>query len=150
MSPFLIRIMKGINMDHCIFCQIARGEIPCHKVYEDDKILAFLDISQTTRGHTLIITKEHFDNFLFVPKDLLGQAISVAQKIAQAEVTSLGAQGVNILINSNKAAGQTVMHFHIHAIPRYDERDHISIQFQPNAIEKLNLPALAKEIGKDL
>ena len=133
-------------MDNCIFCKIARGEIPCHKVYEDDKILAFLDISQTTKGHTLVITKEHFDNFLFVPKDLLAQAISVAQKISQASVTSLNAKGVNILINTNEAAGQTVMHFHIHVIPRYDDSDHISIEFTPNAIEKLNLPAVASEI----
>jgi len=69
-------------MDNCIFCKIARGEIPCHKVYEDEEILAFLDISQTTKGHTLVITKEHFSNFLFVPKDLLSKAISTAQKIA--------------------------------------------------------------------
>ena len=133
-------------MDNCIFCKISKGEIPCHKVYEDDKILAFLDISQTTKGHTLVITKEHFDNFLFVPKDLLSQAISVAQKIAQASVASLSAKGVNILINTNEAAGQTVMHFHIHVIPRYDNSDHISIEFSPNAIEKLNLPAVASEI----
>ena len=133
-------------MDNCIFCKISKGEIPCHKVYEDDKILDFLDISQTTKGHTLVITKEHFDNFLFVPKDLLSQAISVAQKIAQASVASLSAKGVNILINTNEAAGQTVMHFHIHVIPRYDNSDHISIEFSPNAIEKLNLPAVASEI----
>lgn len=137
-------------MENCIFCKIAKGEIPCHKVYEDDKILAFLDISQTTKGHTLVITKEHFDNFLYVPKDLLSQAISVAQKIAQASVTSLNAKGVNILINTNEAAGQTVMHFHIHVIPRYDEQDHISIEFTPNAIEKLNLPAVASEIKTNI
>ncbi len=136
-------------MDNCIFCKIVKGEIPCYKVYEDDKILAFLDISQTTRGHTLVITKEHFQNFLYVPKDLLSQAISVAQKIAQAEVASLGAQGVNILINTNEVAGQTVMHFHIHVIPRYDEKDNFSIEFTPTAIEKLNLPALADEIKQN-
>ncbi len=133
-------------MDNCIFCKIVKGEIPCHKVYEDDKILAFLDISQTTKGHTLVITKEHFDNFLYVPKDLLSQSISVAQKIAQASITSLNAKGVNILINTNEIAGQTVMHYHTHIIPRYDNDDHISINFTPNAIEKVNLPALANEI----
>ena len=133
-------------MDNCILCKIAQGEIPCHKVYEDEEILAFLDISQTTKGHTLVITKEHFNNFLFVPKDLLSKAISVAQKIAQAEVASLGAKGINILINTNEEAGQTVMHFHIHVIPRYDNNDHISIEFTPNQIEKLNLPAIASQI----
>ena len=80
------------------------------------------------------------------PKDLLAKAISVAQKIAQAEVASLGAKGINILINTNEEAGQTVMHFHIHVIPRYDNSDHISIEFTPNQIEKLNLPAIASQI----
>ena len=135
---------------NCIFCKIARGEMPCYKVYEDDKILAFLDISQTTKGHTLVITKEHFQNFLYVPKDLLSQAISTAQKVAQAEVASLGANGVNILINTNEVAGQTVMHFHIHVIPRYNNKDNISIEFTPTGIEKLNLPAIASEIKNNI
>lgn len=137
-------------MEDCLFCKIAKGEIPCYKVYEDADILAFLDISQTTKGHTLVITKEHFQNFLFVPKDLLSKAISVAQKVAQAEITSLGAKGVNILINTNEVAGQTIMHFHIHVIPRYDNKDNISIEFTPTGIDKLNLPVLAKEISKDI
>ena len=137
-------------MDNCVFCKIVSGEIPCHKVYEDNQILAFLDISQTTRGHTLVVTKEHFQNFLYVPKDLLSRAISVAQKIAQAEVASLDAKGVNILINTNEAAGQTVMHFHIHVIPRYDSSDNLTIEFTPAQIGKLNLPAIADEIKKDL
>ena len=137
-------------MDNCVFCKIASGEIPCHKIYEDNLILAFLDISQTTRGHTLIITKEHFQNFLYVPKDLLARAMSVAQQVAQRVVSSLGANGVNILINTNEAAGQTVMHFHIHVIPRYDAMDNLKIEFTPAQIAKLNLPAIAEEIRKDL
>ena len=134
----------------CVFCKIANGEIPSHKVYEDNQILAFLDISQTTRGHTLVITKEHFQNFLYVPKDLLSRAISVAQQVAQSQVASLGANGVNILINTNEAAGQTVMHFHIHVIPRYDAMDNLKIEFTPAQIEKLNLPAIAEEIKKEV
>ncbi len=137
-------------MDDCIFCKIVKGEIPCYKVYEDSEILAFLDISQTTKGHTLVITKEHFDNFLYVPKDLLAKAISVAQKIAQAETASLGAQGINILINTNEIAGQTIKHFHIHVIPRYSLNDNISIEFTPLGIDKLNLPTIANKIKQDL
>ncbi len=137
-------------MDNCIFCKIVRGEIPCYKVYEDDEILAFLDISQTTLGHTLVITKEHFDNFLFVPKDLLTKAISVAQRVAQSQVASLHASGNNIIINTNEVAGQTVMHFHIHVIPRYSSNDNLRLEFTPNAIEKLNLPAVANKINKNL
>jgi hypothetical protein len=88
-------------MDDCIFCKIARGEIPCYKVYEDDDVLAFLDLSQTTKGHTLVIPKNHYDNFLFVPKDIVSKVFGAAQKIAQAQVASLGAEGINILNNTN-------------------------------------------------
>lgn len=137
-------------MDNCIFCKIIRGEIPCTKVYEDQDILAFLDISQVTAGHTLVVTKEHFDNILYVPKDLLGKAFSAAQKIAQAEVTSLGAKGINILVNTNEVAGQTVKHFHIHVIPRYSVDDNIKLEFTPKAIEKLNLPQIAEDISKKI
>ena len=70
-------------MEDCIFCKIVRGEIPCYKVYEDDEVLAFLDISQTTKGHTLVIPKEHFQNMLYCPKDLLAKVMGVAQHIAQ-------------------------------------------------------------------
>ena len=91
-------------MNDCIFCKIVRGDIPCHKVYEDDDVLAFLDISQTTKGHTLVISKEHFRNLLYVPKDILAKVMGAAQKIAQAQVASLGAKGVNIINNTNEVA----------------------------------------------
>lgn len=137
-------------VDNCLFCKIIKGEIPCTKVYEDEDILAFLDISQTTIGHTLVIPKDHYDNFLYVPKDLLGKAFSAAQKVAQALVTGLGAKGVNILVNTNEVAGQTIMHFHIHVIPRYSLEDNVKLEFTPRAIEKLNLPDIARDISKKL
>lgn len=136
--------------ENCVFCNIAEGKIPSAKVYEDDKILAFLDVSPTSKGHTLVITKEHFANFLMVPKDLLAQAFDVAQKIGQAMVANLGAKGINILTNVNEIAGQSVMHFHIHVIPRYDESDGLSISFKPTEISKYNPPAIASEIKKGL
>jgi histidine triad (HIT) family protein len=115
-------------MDDCIFCKIVRGEIPCYKVYEDADVLAFLDLSQTTKGHTLVIPKEHFDNILYTPEDIMGKVMRAAQKIAQAEVTTLGAEGVNILTNAGTIAGQTVMHFHVHILPRYDKEE-LKIEF---------------------
>lgn len=136
--------------ENCVFCNIAEGKIPSAKVYEDDKILAFLDVSPTSKGHTLVITKEHFANFLMVPKDLLAQAFDVAQKIGQAMVANLGAKGINILTNVNEIAGQSVMHFHIHVIPRYDESDGLSISFKPAEISKYNPPTIASEIKKGL
>ncbi len=137
-------------MKDCIFCKIVKGEIPCTKVYEDENILAFLDISQTTIGHTLVIPKEHFDNFLYVPKDLVGKTFSAAQKVAQALSAGLGAKGINIINNTNEIAGQTVMHFHVHVIPRYSVDDNLKIEFTPQGIEKLNLPQIATDIKSNL
>lgn len=138
------------SVDNCLFCKIVKGEIPCTKVYEDEDVLAFLDISQTTIGHTLVIPKEHFDNFLYVPKDLVGKVFAAAQKIAQALVAGLGAKGVNILVNTNEIAGQTIMHFHVHVIPRYSNEDSIRIDFIPREIGKLNLPKIANDISINL
>ena len=137
-------------MDECIFCKIVSGEIPCYKVYEDDDVLAFLDISQTTPGHTLVVSKKHYKNLLYVPKDILAKVMGAAQRVAQAQVASLGAKGVNIINNTNEIAGQTVMHFHVHVIPRYSIEDALRIEFLSNKIEKLNLPAIAEEISKKL
>ena len=134
-------------MNDCIFCKIVRVDIPCHKVYEDDDVLAFLDISQTTKGHTLVISKEHFRNLLYVPKDILAKVMGAAQKIAQAQVASLGAKGVNIINNTNEVAGQTVMHFHLHVIPRY-EGDNVKIcqgENEPNFEELGKLHKLLTE-----
>ena len=137
-------------MSDCIFCKIVNGEIPCHKVYEDDDVLAFLDISQTTKGHTLVICKEHHKNLLYVPKDILAKVMGAAQKIAQAQVASLGAKGVNIINNTNEVAGQTVMHFHVHVIPRYSNDDALRLEFNSNKLEKLSLPAIAEESSKEM
>lgn len=135
--------------DDCLFCKIARGEIPCVKVYEDEELLAFLDISPASKGHTLIIPKEHFDNFLTVPKDLLGRAYALAQKIGQVQVAVFGAAGVNVITNVGEAAGQSIKHFHIHVIPRYSN-DGLALNFTPKRIEKFNLPVLAEQIKKEL
>lgn len=137
-------------MDDCIFCKIVRGEIPCYKVYEDDDVLAFLDISQTTLGHTLVISKKHYPNLLYVPKDILSKVFGAAQRIAQAQVTSLNAKGVNLINNTNEVAGQSVMHFHVHVIPRYSDDDNLKLEFKSNKIEHISLPAIAEEISKKI
>ena len=80
-----------------IFCRIIKGEIPSTKIYEDDDVLAILDISQTTKGHTLVIPKLHYDNFLSCPQEVMHKVMDVAQRIGQAEISILGAKGVNIL-----------------------------------------------------
>ncbi len=132
-----------------IFCQIIDGEIPCYKLYEDDDVLAFLDISQVTKGHALVIPKEHYDNFLATPQETMHKVMDVAQRIGQVEIKILGAQGVNILTNCYEAAGQSVPHFHVHVIPRYDNKGGFVLEMHSNS-DGLNLPAIAEEIGKSL
>ena len=140
-------------MEHkdCIFCKIAEGIIPSHKIYEDDDVLAFLDISQVTPGHTLVISKKHYNNFLTAEKDIMHKVMDVAQRIGQAEMSILGAKGVNILTNVNKEAGQSVFHFHVHVIPRYEKSDGLRIEMKENDnLKELSLPVLAERLSKDI
>lgn len=140
-----------MQKEDCIFCKIVKGIIPSHKIYEDDDVIAFLDISQTTKGHTLVISKEHYDNFLCVPQEVMHKVMDVAQRIGQAHIMMLGAKGVNILTNVNKEAGQSVFHFHVHVIPRYDIKEGFKLEMKDNSKQEgLSLPSLANEIKKGL
>ena len=132
-----------------VFCKIIDGEIPCYKLYEDDDVLAFLDISQVTKGHALVISKKHFENFLSTPQEIMHKVMDVAQRIGQVDIKLLGARGVNILSNCYPAAGQSVMHFHVHVIPRYEEDKGFEITMKNNS-EGLNLPILAEQIKDNL
>ena len=134
-------------MEKDIFCRIIDHEIPSYTIYEDDDVLAILDISQVTRGHTLVMPKKHYDNFLATPKEIMHKIMDVAQRIGQAQITSLGAKGVNILSNCYEAAGQTVMHFHVHVIPRYENGDGFILEMKES--EDKNLPAVLDEIKKN-
>lgn len=140
-----------MHKDDCVFCKIIEGKIPSHKIYEDDDVIAFLDISQTTKGHTLVIPKEHYDNFLATPQEIMHKVMDVAQHIGQAQIYCLGAKGVNVLTNINKEAGQSVYHFHVHVIPRYISKEGFRIEMKENPnLADLSLPALAEEIKKGL
>ena len=135
--------------DSCIFCKIARGEIPSYKVYEDDTVLAFLDVNPSSRGHTLVVPKEHFDDMTRCPKNLLDHCFEVAQLIAQAQIKELGATGVNVLTNIGASAGQSVRHFHIHVIPRYDN-DGLKLAFPPKQLEDKEMLLIQDSIQKGL
>jgi histidine triad (HIT) family protein len=138
------------NID-CVFCKIVRGEIPASKIYEDDDVMAFLDISQVTPGHALVIPKKHHPNYVTTPKWIMHKVMDVAQRVAQADISMLGAKGVNILTNINKEAGQIIMHFHVHVIPRYIADEGFQITMLKNKrLSDLNLPMLATEIKKGL
>ncbi len=106
---------------NCIFCKIMKKEIPCAKVYEDDKILAFLDIEPVNEGHTLVIPKRHHTDLFELPEEILAHSLAVIKKIAIAVKKAVNADGINIGMNNGVAAGQAVFHAHFHIIPRFTE-----------------------------
>lgn len=120
-------------MENCIFCKIASGEIPSATLYEDEDFRVILDLGPATKGHALILPKKHAANIAEMPDDLLGRAASVAKKVAVAMKEGLSCDGVNIVQNNGEAAGQTVFHFHMHIIPRY-EGDNAGVTWTPGKL----------------
>ena len=110
-------------MTDCIFCKIISGDIPSYQVYEDDDVLAFLDITQTTKGHTLVVPKKHIRNVLEMSAEDAATLFSKIPHIASHITQRLSASGMNILQNNEMIAGQTVFHAHVHLIPRYSKDD---------------------------
>ncbi len=103
----------------CIFCKIVSGDLPSTKIYEDETVLAFMDINPVEEGHALVIPKKHLDPITNVPDNILKEIIAVVKKIASAQLTALNASGVNISQANGSGAGQEVPHIHFHIIPRY-------------------------------
>ena len=109
-----------MRKDDCIFCKIANGEIPSKTLYEDDVVRVILDLGPATKGHALVMPKEHADNLYELPDETAAHVMKVAKKMATIMTEKLGAVGFNLVQNNGEAAGQTVMHFHLHLIPRYE------------------------------
>ena len=107
-------------MTDCIFCKIIKGEIPSQKVYEDETVYAFLDIAPINKGHTLVIPKEHHEKFMETDDAVLADVVQKVKKIAKAVKDAVQADGINIGVNNDKAAGQLVFHTHFHIIPRFN------------------------------
>ncbi|CAM2764834.1 HIT family protein [Streptococcus pluranimalium] len=137
-------------MENCIFCQIVSGTIPSSKVYEDDKVMAFLDITQTTNGHTLLIPKKHVRNVLEMDQETAQDLFVQLPKIARAVQKATGAAGMNIINNNEEVAGQTVFHAHIHLVPRFDSNDGISINYTTHEPDFQALGTLSEKIAKEV
>ncbi|WP_454387568.1 HIT family protein [Streptococcus sp. Marseille-Q8145] len=135
-------------MTDCIFCKIIAGEIPSSKVYEDDQVVAFLDISQVTPGHTLVVPKQHFRNLLEMDAGSASQLFARVPDIARKVMKATGAKGMNILNNNEEIAGQTVFHTHVHLAPRYDETDGLQISFEAHEPDFPALAQLAEKIAQ--
>ncbi|WP_027179749.1 HIT family protein [Maridesulfovibrio bastinii] len=125
----------------CIFCKIIKGEIPCFKIYETDKIFCFLDIGPVNKGHALVIPKEHYENLWALPDDLGKEIFKACKTVGKAIVEATKADGLNVIMNNNKAAGQLVFHAHFHLIPRFDNdgHEHWKQQEYPNMDEPAGL-----------
>jgi len=112
--------------ENCIFCKIANGEIPSKAIYEDEDFKVILDLGPATKGHALILPKEHAADLFELPEETAAKAMILAKKLGKQMTDNLKADGLNLIQNNGEAAGQTVRHFHLHLIPRYeDDGQHI-------------------------
>lgn len=134
-----------MKKDDCIFCMIANEKIPSSTVYEDENFRAILDISPASEGHTLILPKEHFADLSEIDEETLKKAAVLAKKTAAALKNALGCDGINIVQNNGAAAGQTVSHFHIHLIPRF-EGDGSMVSWKQTESEPEKQKTLAEKI----
>lgn len=114
--------------DNCIFCKIASGQIPSHSIYEDEDFKVIMDISPASRGHAIILPKNHAANLFELPEDDASKIMQVAKRCATAMQKTLQFDGINILQNNGEIAGQTIFHLHVHLIPRY-ENDTVNIKW---------------------
>jgi len=119
-------------MSDCIFCKIIDGDIPAAKVYEDEHVLAFLDISQVTKGHTLVIPKVHKENIYELTPEIAENLFKVVPKIANSIKEQFEPIGLNLLNNNGEAAGQSVFHYHLHILPRYGKGDGFGAVWKSN------------------
>ena len=129
----------------CVFCKIIRGEIPCCKVYEDDLILAFLDIAPFNIGHTVIIPKDHQNSITTLDEIYANRIIKIAPKIGVALMRTINAEGFNLFLNNGSVAGQTVQHCHMHVLPRF-AGDKVVISSEPQKYDSMD--QMAELAGK--
>lgn len=130
--------------DNCIFCKIAAGDIPSATIYEDADFRVIMDIEPASKGHALILPKEHYANLYELPEELAAKALVVAKKVITKMTDIVGCDGYNVLQNNGTVAGQTVFHYHMHLIPRYEEDD-VTITWKHGTLtEEVKVDILSK------
>ena len=136
-------------MDNCIFCKIANGEIPAATLYEDEDFRVILDLGPASKGHSLILPKKHAANIYELPDETAGKAMILAKKMAGKLTDALNCDGFNIVQNNGEIAGQTVNHFHLHLIPRY-EGDGLNLNWPQQEISAEQLEEIRQSIKKSI
>lgn len=135
-----------MKKDDCIFCKLANGEIPSATLYEDADFRVFLDLGPATRGHALIVPKEHYADLFELPEELCEKAFALAKKMAAKMKRAYACDGFNLVQNNGETAGQTVFHFHMHLIPRY-ANDGAGITWTPGSISEEERAELVRLIA---
>ena len=130
----------------CVFCRIVTGEHPAEIVYQDERVIAFLDINPLNPGHTLVIPKSHVESLSELPEALSGSLLTAAARVAKAAREALGAAGVNLVLNDGRAAGQAVPHLHLHVVPRFPGDGGRSFHSLLPMRRGLDLPEIAKKL----
>ena len=138
-----------MKKDDCIFCKIAAGEIPSRKIYEDSDLIAIMDLNPTSKGHSLIIPKEHCTNIYDIDEDIAAKVMKTAKKLATKMTVALNCDGFNLLQNNGETAGQTMFHFHTHLIPRYKDADNNMLKFTSVSFSDEEMDAIRDQIIKD-
>ncbi|MGG1573136.1 HIT family protein [Fictibacillus sp. NRS-1165] len=138
------------HAENCIFCKIIKGEIPSYKVYEDENVLAFLDISQVTKGHTLVIPKNHYKDIFALPSEEAAKLFSAVPAIASAVKEAFDPIGLNVLNNNGEPAGQSVFHYHVHIIPRYGRGDGFGAVWETHDYSKEEFSEISTKIASRL
>ncbi len=138
-----------MSTDDCLFCKMVAGQIPVTKIYEDEVVLAFLDIGPISDGHTLVIPKQHFEKLHDCPSELLGEVGSRLGKIAGAVTAAMNSEGYNVLCNNGRAAGQLIEHLHFHIIPR-NTKDGVFDRWPAYEYEQGKIEVIAEKIRKNL
>lgn len=138
-----------MKQDDCIFCKIANGDIPSASVYEDEDFRVILDIAPAAKGHALILPKNHYSNVWELGQKESEKVMALAAKISAAQKKALGCDGINLLQNNGEAAGQSVFHFHMHLIPRY-ENDGVEIPWKTLSYEEGEIEKVCASMKENL
>lgn len=134
-----------MRKDNCIFCKIANGEIPSRTLYEDEEFRVILDLGPATKGHALILPKEHYADLFELPEEKAGEVMCLAKRMVMKMKEKLGCEGFNLVQNNGDLAGQTVFHFHMHLIPRY-RADGQTIGWKPQEVSEEELEEVKNQI----
>lgn len=132
--------------DNCIFCKLANGDIPTNTVFEDEDFRVILDAAPESKGHALILPKQHYANIYEIDEEILGKAAKLAKKVITHETEVLGCDGYNLVQNNGEVAGQTVFHFHMHLIPRYKEKNMPMVTWKPNELPEEEMKDICRRM----